>query len=190
MFASRLNRTIACVGHISHVLRGYSGAKISAHCDKFSLPRVDQCRSISLTAQLYQDKSERRYHDSHEWVKIEGNTATIGVTDFAQEMIRNALYIELPEVGLEVTKDDTVSSIESTKAANDVFAPISGKIIAVNEELEDKPELIHRSPYEQGWLFKMEVKDQTEYDKLLTYDDYKKLLEYSKLNSPDRKVIF
>ncbi|MDI9369814.1 MAG: glycine cleavage system protein GcvH [Synergistaceae bacterium] len=117
-----------------------------------------------------------RYTKDHEWIKIEGNIGTVGVTDYAQNAMGDVVYVELPEVGDEVAAGDDFIVIESVKGANDVFSPVSGKVAEVNEELDGAPELVNQDAY-ANWLAKLEVADPSEADKLLDAAAYAKLLE-------------
>jgi len=117
------------------------------------------------------------YTREHEWVKIEGEEAIIGITDYAQSSLGDVTFIELPEVGKELIQFKPFSVVESVKAASDVYAPLSGVVTEVNESLKDSPELINHSPYNEGWFVKIKVKDVNEKDNLMTAEDYKKYLE-------------
>ena len=111
--------------------------------------------------------SELKFLSSHEWVMVEDGVATIGVSDHAQELLGDLVYVELPETGSTVAAGDSVGVIESVKAASDTYAPISGEIIEVNEELEDGPERINNDPYGDGWMYKMTIEDAEELENLL-----------------------
>jgi glycine cleavage system H protein len=113
-----------------------------------------------------------RYADSHEWVSVEGNVATIGISDHAQGLLGDLVYVELPDIDTDVAKGTDVAVVESVKAASDVYAPVSGRVIEVNDGLEDAPELANEAPYTEGWLFKVELSDATEVDELLSADEY------------------
>ena len=117
------------------------------------------------------------YTREHEWVKIEGNQVTVGITDYAQSTLGDITFIELPEVGVEVAQSDTLAAVESVKAASDVYAPLSGKVIKVNQLLESSPEIINQSPYEDGWLAVIELKDESEKEELLDHSSYKTYIE-------------
>ena len=120
------------------------------------------------------------YAASHEWLKLdEDGVATIGITDFAQSELGDVVYVELPENGANVSVKDEVSVIESVKTASDIYSPVSGEIVAVNESLDESPELVNNSPYENGWLFKIKLSDETELDDLLNAEDYKDSCENS-----------
>ncbi len=111
--------------------------------------------------------SELKFLSSHEWVMVSDGVATIGVSDHAQELLGDLVYVELPETGSTVAAGDSVGVIESVKAASDTYAPISGEIIEVNEELEDGPERINNDPYGDGWMYKMTIEDAEELENLL-----------------------
>ena len=113
-----------------------------------------------------------KFLSSHEWVLVEDGVATIGVSDHAQELLGDLVYVELPEAGSTVAAGDSVGVIESVKAASDTYAPISGEIIEVNAELEDSPEHINSDPYGDGWMYKMSIEDAEELENLLNADAY------------------
>jgi len=120
--------------------------------------------------------NELRYTKEHEWVKVEGNTAVIGITDFAQNELGDIVFVELPEVGDEVTLDQPFGSVESVKTVSELYAPVSGTIVAINEELSDSPELVNESPYENAWMIKVELSNPSEVDALLTAEAYTQLI--------------
>ena len=105
--------------------------------------------------------TDRQYASSHEWIKEDGDTSTVGISDFAQDQLGDVVYVELPEVGRKVEAGDTVAVVESVKTASDIYAPASGTITAVNDELRAAPELVNSGPYEGGWLFKMDVTEES-----------------------------
>lgn len=119
---------------------------------------------------------ELKYAESHEWIKVEGNRAYIGITDYAQDHLGEVVYAELPEVDTTVEAGDQFIVLESVKAASDVFAPISGSVAEINEELEDNPGLINESPYE-AWLVAIEMSNPSEVEGLLSAEDYEKICE-------------
>lgn len=121
--------------------------------------------------------SKLRYTKDHEWLKIDGEEATVGITDYAQGELGDIVFLELPEEGAHVIGGVSFATIEAVKAAADLYAPVKGEIVAINGLLEDTPELINQSPYEDGWIIKMHVSDIEEVDTLLTADDYRKLVE-------------
>lgn len=116
--------------------------------------------------------SELKFLSSHEWVLVEGDVATIGVSDHAQELLGDLVFVELPEVGSSVSAGDSVGVIESVKAASDTYAPVSGEIIEVNDELEDSPERINDDPYGDGWMYRIKMEDPEEVGDLLDADAY------------------
>jgi glycine cleavage system H protein len=118
-----------------------------------------------------------RYTREHEWVLIEGNQATIGITDFAQHELGEVVYVELPKVGDSVTKDEPFGVVESVKAASDVYAPISGEVTESNDDLVSSPELINDDPYGDAWLIRVEMSDSSEVEHLMTSQDYKDYVE-------------
>lgn len=118
-----------------------------------------------------------KYTKTHEWVRVEGETATIGITDYAQNELGDITYIELPGSGEELGKSDPFGVVESVKAASDVYMPVSGEIIEGNVEAEDAPELINTSPYDQAWLIKVRVSDPSELDELMDAETYEKYVE-------------
>lgn len=117
-----------------------------------------------------------KYHKEHDWARIEGDIAVLGVTDYAQEALGDIVYIELPEVGTEVAAGTTYAEIESVKAVTDVYAPLSGTIVETNEEVVDAPELINESPYEDGWLIKIKLSDPSELEELMSAEEYEQIL--------------
>lgn len=119
---------------------------------------------------------ELRYTKTHEWVRVEGKIAVIGITDFAQEQLSGLTFVELPDVGDEIEAEDEVGVVESVKAASDVYAPVSGKVVEVNKALADTPELVNSDPYGQGWLFKVRMTNPKELDDLLDADEYEESL--------------
>ncbi|EAR61111.1 glycine cleavage system protein GcvH [Neptuniibacter caesariensis] len=122
--------------------------------------------------------SELKYVASHEWIRVEGDgTVTIGVTDHAQDLLGDVVFVELPEVGAEVAMGDESGVVESVKAASDIYAPLSGEVVEVNEELEDSPELVNSDPYADGWFFKLKLSDQDELNELLDAEAYNDLCE-------------
>ncbi len=117
------------------------------------------------------------YTKEHEWVNIEDKTATIGITEYAQEALGDITYVELPSEGEDVEQFEEFASVESVKAASDIFSPLSGKIIAVNKDLEADPGLINRSCFDKGWMIKIEISDMDEANNLMTAAEYTKFLE-------------
>jgi glycine cleavage system H protein len=118
-----------------------------------------------------------RYHEEHDWARIEGDVATFGITWYAQDSLGEVVFYDPPEVGATVGKDTSYAEVESVKAVSDVVAPLSGEIVEVNPELEQNPERINEDPYGQGWLVKVRLSDAGELESLLSAADYRKLLE-------------
>ncbi len=118
-----------------------------------------------------------RYHDEHDWVRIEGDNATMGITWYAQDTLGEVVFYEPPEVGAAVQKDGAYAEVESVKAVSDVIAPMSGEVIEVNDVLEDSPEKINEDPYGEGWLIKIKLTSPEEAESLLTAPEYQKLLD-------------
>jgi len=116
-----------------------------------------------------------KYTKTHEWVKLAGTKAKIGITDHAQHELTDIVFVELPTVGKEIKKGDELCVVESVKSVSEVYAPVSGKIVAVNTKLDDSPEIINSSPYDDGWLVEVEIQDKTEVNTLLDATDYKKM---------------
>ena len=117
-----------------------------------------------------------KYADSHEWVKVEGNVATIGISDYAQHSLGDIVYVDLPSEGEEIGKGEEFGAVESVKAASDLYSPVSGTIIEINNALEGEPELINQDAYE-NWIIKVELADPSELDSLLDAADYEKICE-------------
>jgi glycine cleavage system H protein len=115
------------------------------------------------------------YAKTHEWVCLEDGIATVGISDFAQSQLSDLTFVELPEVGIEFSAGDEAAVVESVKAAADVYAPVSGEVVEVNEALEDSPELINKDAFGSGWLFKIKVADESEIDNLMDADSYEEL---------------
>ena len=120
---------------------------------------------------------ELKYNESHEWVRQDGDIATIGITDYAQSEIQDIVFVELPDVGTQVTHKTEFGVIESVKAAFDLYAPVSGEVIEVNESLLDAPEQVNDSPYDEGWFLRIKMTDHSELDVLLDADGYQAHIE-------------
>ena len=120
---------------------------------------------------------ELRYHDEHDWARIEGDEATFGITWYAQDSLGEVVFYEPPEVGATIQKDSSYAEVESVKAVSDVIAPLSGEVTAVNEALGDAPEQINEDPYGVGWLIKVKLSSPEESETLLSAEEYRKLLE-------------
>ncbi|TWT24373.1 glycine cleavage system protein GcvH [Planomicrobium sp. CPCC 101110] len=119
---------------------------------------------------------ELRYSKEHEWVKLEDGTARIGITHFAQAELGDIVFVELPQVGDELKKDQPFGSVESVKTVSELYAPISGRVVEVNTELDDSPEFVNESPYEQAWMVVVEAIDESEVNELMTAEQYEKMI--------------
>ena len=128
----------------------------------------------------YEFPNELKYLQTHEWIRIEDNIATVGITDYAQHQLGDIVYIELPEIGTALQKGGNVAEIESVKAVGELMMPLSGKIIEVNTGLADNPESVNSSPYGTGWMVKIEVNNKGEINDLLTVEAYKEIVEAEK----------
>ena len=118
-----------------------------------------------------------KYTREHEWVSLDGNVATIGITDHAQQQLGDVVFVELPAVGDRVEKSDAFGVVESTKAVSDVYAPVSGEVAEVNDDLPDNPELLNEDPYGDGWMVKITLGDRSDLDDLMSADEYRSYLE-------------
>jgi glycine cleavage system H protein len=117
------------------------------------------------------------YTKEHEWVRVEKNRAIVGITDYAQEQLGDVVYVELPEVGSQLTQSEMCGTIESVKTVADLYAPISGEVVKINEALDDTPELVNNEPYGRGWIVEIQMRDQDELEKLLSSEDYEALIQ-------------
>lgn len=122
------------------------------------------------------------YTKDHEWLRIDGNAGAIGITFFAQEALGDVVYVELPKIGEKCTAGEPFGSVESVKSVNELFTPVSGEVIAVNEALVDAPELVNNSPYEDGWMIKIELASKAEIDALLNATEYEDFVAEQKEN--------
>jgi len=122
---------------------------------------------------------ELKYLSSHEWVRLEedGETVTVGITDHAQDLLGDVVFVELPEVDTVIAAGEEAGVVESVKAASDIFAPVGGKVIEINESLEESPEFVNSDPYDDGWFFKLKVSDADELSGLLSAEDYTEVCE-------------
>ena len=121
--------------------------------------------------------SDLKYTKEHEWLRIEGNTATVGITDYAQGELGDVVFVELPEAGTEAELMKPFGTIEAVKAVSDIFSPVTGKIVEINELLENDPMVVNRDPYGDGWMVKIEMTNSSELEELLSADDYLKLTQ-------------
>lgn len=121
--------------------------------------------------------AELHYSSDHEWVRVEGTTVTIGITEYAQDALGDVVFVEMPDQGLAVAAGETFSEVESTKSVSDIYAPLTGSIAEVNEALESQPELLNSDPYGAGWICRIEISDPSELDGLMDADAYRTLTE-------------
>jgi glycine cleavage system H protein len=121
--------------------------------------------------------AEKKYTKEHEWVEVDGDTATVGITNHAQESLGDIVFIDLPTVGKEVKSNEELCVIESVKAASDIYAPIDGEVIEINNNLNDDASIVNQDPEKEGWIFKMKISDLNQYNNLMTLDEYLTSLE-------------
>jgi glycine cleavage system H protein len=121
--------------------------------------------------------AELKYTEDHEWVRVEGETAVVGVTDFAQGELGDVVFVEIETEGEELDKGETFGTVEAVKTVSDLFMPVGGEVAEVNEALADEPELVNKDPYGKGWMIKIKMRDSSELGELLSADDYKKMIE-------------
>ena len=121
-----------------------------------------------------------KYSKEHEWVLVEGNVATVGITDYAQDQLGDIVFVELPGVGDKVSKEDAFGVVESVKAVSDVYAPVSGKVLEVNDDLPENPEMLNEDPYGDGWMIKIEMNDPDELQDLMTAAEYEEYVAEEK----------
>jgi glycine cleavage system H protein len=121
--------------------------------------------------------SELRYSTDHEWVRVDGDVVTIGITEFAQDALGDVVFVEMPEVGASVAAGASFSEVESTKSVSDIYAPVTGSISAINDTLDSQPELLNSDPYGDGWICRIQMNDPTELDGLMDADAYRALTE-------------
>jgi glycine cleavage system H protein len=117
------------------------------------------------------------YTKDHEWLKKEGDEARVGITDFAQKQLGDVVYVELPQPGAQLEFHQSLGVIESVKAVSDIYSPISGEVVEINEELNDSPEVVNEDPHGKGWMVRIKIKDQNEFEKLMSLSEYEKFLE-------------
>ena len=118
-----------------------------------------------------------KYTADHEWVMITGERAKVGITDYAQDALGDVVFVDIPELGKRVTVGETVTEVESTKSVSDIYAPLEGEIIEINQELDDSPELLNGDPYGEGWIFILKLSETTSTESLLSAKDYRELVE-------------
>lgn len=122
-------------------------------------------------------KADRLYTESHEWIHQEDSNVTVGITDFAQDELGDIVFLELPELGVTVDDGEAFAIIESIKAVSDIYAPVTGTVTAVNDTIQDTPEIVNSDPYEQGWLISLDINDDIDQDEFLTPDKYREQIE-------------
>ncbi len=118
------------------------------------------------------EPQDLRFHKEHEWIRVEGNKATLGISQFAQDALGDVVFVDLPKVGTSVQAEDQLGEVESTKATSMIYTPVTGKILQVNAELQDHPELLNQDPYGKGWIAVLELADPGEVDALMTPEQY------------------
>ena len=118
-----------------------------------------------------------KYTTDHEWVLIEGERAKVGITDYAQDALGDVVFVDIPELGKLVTVGETVTEVESTKSVSDIYAPLGGEIIEINQELDDSPELLNGDPYGEGWIFILQLSETASTESLLSAKDYRELVD-------------
>ncbi len=128
-----------------------------------------------------------KYSKEHEWVLVEDDVAIIGITEFAQSELGDIVFVELPEVGEKISKDDPFGSLESVKAVSDIFAPISGAVVEINDDLKENPETINEDPYGDGWMIKVQMTDIDELKDLMSSEDYAEFIEQQKEEDDDEE---
>lgn len=119
-----------------------------------------------------ENPKDLKYTKEHEWVKTENNTVTVGITDFAQNALNDIVFVELPDKGKTLAQFKTAATIESVKSVSDIYSPVSGEIMEINEQLKDHPEMINKEPFGKGWLFKIKIANKSELDKLMSSEEY------------------
>jgi glycine cleavage system H protein len=124
-----------------------------------------------------ENTSRLKYTEDHEWIRIEGNMAVVGITDYAQNELGDVVFVEIETEGEELEKGDTFGTVEAVKTVSDLFMPLAGKVAEVNAALADEPELVNKDPYGKGWMIKIEASNLDEADELLSADDYQKMIE-------------
>ncbi len=134
------------------------------------------------TGKAVQYPSDRKYSNTHEWVKMEGDTAVVGISDYAQDALGDIVFVELPVVGMKLEKGQTFGVVESVKAASDVFAPISGEVESINEQLTDSPDIVNKEPFTAGWMLKLRPANMAELNDLMDAPTYKSKIESGELH--------
>ncbi|KAL1918859.1 uncharacterized protein VTP21DRAFT_2881 [Calcarisporiella thermophila] len=140
-------------------------------------PQYSRVVRAAPHATFFRGYAVKKYTKDHEWITIEDNVGTIGITDYAQKALGDVVFVEVPEVGTSFERESQIGAIESVKAASDIFAPVSGEVIEVNEALATEPNLVNRSPEQDGWLAKVKMTNSEEIDELLDENEYRQLCE-------------
>ena len=120
-----------------------------------------------------------KYTDDHEWVSVKDDVAIIGITDFAQSELGDIIFVEFPDTGMSINQKDSVGTLEAVKTVADIYSPVTGEVIEVNDNLESSPELINEDPYEEGWILKIKISNKDELDGLLSNSDYEKMIKWA-----------
>ncbi|PIO71897.1 glycine cleavage system H protein [Teladorsagia circumcincta] len=142
-----------------------SAVRLITHVERVALPM----RAFSITPSIF---AERKYTKKHEWVSVEGDLGTVGITDFAAEQLGDIVFVELPEKDAKIVKGESTGAVESVKAASDIYAPVSGTVTEKNEVLEQEPGKINKSPFDDGWLYKLKLSNKSELSDLLSEKEY------------------
>jgi glycine cleavage system H protein len=132
---------------------------------------------MNIQEEELMEPEELKYHKEHTWIKVSGKNATIGITNYAQDSLGDIVYVDLPEIDMEVESNTEIGEIESTKATSSIISPLSGQIVAVNEELSESPEIINEDPYNKGWIATIKMSDSSELDELMDASEYTKYIE-------------
>lgn len=142
------------------------------------LARTASIRAPADIRRLFRaDPADRRYRKSHEWAKLDGDVATVGITDHAQAALGDIVFADLPEIGTSASAGETAATVESVKAAADIYAPFDGEIVAINDSLEGSPDLINQEPHAEGWMFQLKLSDPADFEKLMDATAYEKCIE-------------
>lgn len=143
----------------------------------FRVPTIHHDTRLLTGRSTLADPSDRKYRSSHEWVKLDGEVATVGISDHAQAALGDIVFADLPEIGASAVSGEPAATVESVKAAADIYAPIDGEVVNVNKNLEETPDLINSAPHDDGWIFQVKVSDSSQLDALMDSEDYEKTLE-------------
>ncbi|MDP7179961.1 MAG: glycine cleavage system protein GcvH [Candidatus Woesearchaeota archaeon] len=127
-----------------------------------------------------ENPTDRKYSKEHEWAKLEGDIVVCGITDFAQSQLTDIVFVELPEKGKQIEKGKQAGVVESVKSVSDIFVPVGGEIVEVNEEIVNNPDIINKTPFNEGWMFKIKVKDKAELDSLMSAEEYTNMTKEDK----------